>query len=91
MRMLLQPQPGEQLGTWLRAVERSPKAKILVDRELAIQLRLVADPADRATPALDVGAATLGLDESRENLEQRRLSRAVRSEDREGLAGLYGK
>jgi hypothetical protein len=54
-------------------------------------LRLVADPADRSTAALDVRAAPLGLDESRQNLEQRRLSRAVRSEDREGLAGLYGK
>ncbi len=49
---------------------------------------MVADPADGAATALDLGAPRLRADEPREHFQKRGLSSAVRAEHREGLPSI---
>ena len=84
--VFLEPQTREQIGTRLCVVEQPPEAEVLVHGELTVELRVMADPADRPTAAIDIRAPVLWLDQTGQNLEERRLAGAVRSEHREGLA-----
>src|SRR5205809_6335625 len=79
---------AEEEFTFRYVVQRRPETQILAHRELAVELRLVADPADRAASALDLRPPALRQDQTRENFEEGRLPGAVRTEHRKRLAGL---
>ena len=76
-------------------VQARVKAQVLARRELAIEQRVVAEPADagRATPSVRAGARNraragrpaCGAKQAREDAQQRGLARSVRAEHRERL------
>src|SRR5690349_22865700 len=82
--------PGIQHGS-ANPIERSPEPEVLPHRELAVEERLMPDPADRAAATLYPGAAEVRLDQPRKNFQKSRLSGAVRSEKREGVSGWEGE
>src|SRR5258706_585693 len=88
IRMVFQSQPCQEVARRRHIVERCPEPEVLAYRQLPVELRLVPDPAHDAAAAFDVGATTLRLNETGENLEESRLACAVRTEHGEGLAGL---
>src|SRR3954454_15106891 len=61
--------------------------QVLLDREAAVEPRLLRDPADLAVRALD--PARVGLCDAGKDREQGGLAGAVRSQHREQLAGLH--
>src|SRR6266545_923906 len=69
-------------------VQRRPETQILAHRELAVELRLVADPSDRAASAVDLRPPALRQNQTRENFEEGGLPGAVRTEHRKRLARL---
>src|SRR2546430_17737507 len=60
-------------------------------REVTVQVGLMADPTDRAPPARDRRPTGVGTDQPRQDLEERRLPRAIRPEDGERLSGVEGE
>src|SRR5712691_7202239 len=91
IRVLLESQPRQEFAGRRHVVERCPEAQVLAYGELRVQLRLMADPADRATAAVDLRAAALGLDQTGENFEKGGLPRPVGAEHGECLTGLYAE
>src|SRR6266513_1894224 len=84
-------EPRQQIAGNSDVVEGRPEAQVLAHGELVIQLRLMTDPADRATAAVDLRAALVGLDQAGEYLEQRRLAGAIGTKDGEGVTGVYAE
>src|SRR5947208_3255498 len=56
VRMVLESKPLQEILVRLHIVQRCPEAHVLAYRELAVELRLVTDPADRAASAIDLRA-----------------------------------
>ena len=79
--------PGNRIG---HVVEPRPQVQVLVDREVLVEGETLRHQAERAH-ALHLNAAAGRLDQSGDEPEERRLARAVGTEQREELAAVDGQ
>src|SRR5205085_10479261 len=89
--MLLESQASHEVAGDRNVVQRRPELEVLANGELRVELRLMADPADRAPSSGALCLPALRLNESCEHLEERGLAGPIRTEHRQRLTWRDGE